>query len=218
MARASAPRKLNLRMFSNSLSRRASLWSRRRKNYIDASIPVLLTFVKPQTEVPRSAIHPRWFLSEEDADMNYRQSVPRAVATENLAEAGYDPFVKEANAGESFRQSLPSTKDQKHYALRFQQVTTGLREPVGLLGPNFHSADSQPLVSGLPQPRTAENAAVCIPPPPRPILAPCLHNVHDTGGEVHSYPSVLDLLKPKQSARCECLGDQSQGGHHARSF
>ncbi|KAA8904229.1 hypothetical protein FN846DRAFT_890931 [Sphaerosporella brunnea] len=61
------PRKLHLKL----LSRRASRWVTRRKNYIHTSILVLLTFVKPNTEVPQSAIHSRWFISEHHADMNY---------------------------------------------------------------------------------------------------------------------------------------------------
>jgi hypothetical protein len=102
---------------------------------------------------------------------NYRESVPRAVATEYLAEAGHHLFVKEAYAAESFRKSLPSTEYQERYALRFQQVTAELREeftPLGSAGPTFHSADSQQGGSGLLQPPTTEIAPdVRFPPPPK---------------------------------------------------
>jgi hypothetical protein len=49
---------------------------------------------------------------------NYRESVPRAVATEHyLAETGHHPIVKEAYAAETFRKSLlPNIKSVMPYA------------------------------------------------------------------------------------------------------
>jgi hypothetical protein len=73
----------------------------------------LLAFMRSETEVARTALHPRWFLSEE-ADGNYVLALSASGCGHRACAPRYrggpTSFVKESYAAATFRKSLPSTE------------------------------------------------------------------------------------------------------------